>query len=321
MNFIEGTNKPFIKPNNILLYVDTKSNHPHSIKKNNPLACEKRLSNLSSNKEIFDAAAPPYQEALEKAGYSHKLVYQDKASTSTSRKRRRSKPSIWFNPPWAENVATNVGADFLKIVSASFPKGHPLYPLFNRNTVKISYRTTANMAKIISRHNNKLFNKTKEEAPAAKPQKDCNCNKASLPCVMGGKCVPGNVIYEGAVTRHDTGKTEYYTGLSEPSWKLRWNNHKTNFKNDTKANRTATCLSKYVWKLKDKKIQYSMKFKQLARAPSFNPTNNICRLCLTEKYFILFKPESATINHRDEFWSSCRHKTKHLLCQPHKKKS
>jgi hypothetical protein len=202
--------------------VDTKSNRPHSIKKNNPLACERRLSILSSNKEIFDAAAPPYQEAPEKAGYSHKLVYQEKASTSTSRKRRRSKPSIWFNPPWADNVQTNVGADFLKIVSASFPKGHPLYPLFNRNTVKISYRTTSNMSKIISRHNNKLFNKTKDKAPAAKPQKDCNCSKTSLPCVMGGKCVPGNVIYEGAVTRHDTGETEYYTGLSEPSWKLRW---------------------------------------------------------------------------------------------------
>ena len=138
---------------------------------------------------------------------------------------------------------------------------------------------------------------------------------------MGGKCVAGNVIYEGAVTRQDTGQTEYYTGLSEPSWKLRWNNHKTNFKIDTKANRTATCLSKHIWKLKDKQIKYSIKFKQLAKASSFNPVNSTCRLCLTEKYFIMFKPEGATINSRDEFFSSCRHKTKLLLCQPHKKKT
>ena len=114
---------------------------------------------MSSNEEIFDAAAPPYQEALETAGYSHKLVYQDQASTSTSRKRTRSKPTLWFHPPWAENVKTNLGADFLKVVSAFFSKGHPLYKIFNRNRVKISYRTTANMAKIISRHNNKLMSK------------------------------------------------------------------------------------------------------------------------------------------------------------------
>ena len=87
-----------------------------------------------------------------------------------------------------------------------------------------------------------------------KPEKLCNCNKASLPCVMGGKCVEGSVVYEGAVTRLDTGQTEFYTGLSEPSWKLRWNNHKANFKTDTNANRTATCLSKHIWKLKDKKL-------------------------------------------------------------------
>ena len=40
-----------------------------------------------------------------------------------------------------------------------------------------------------------------------------------MPCVMGGACVAGNVIYEGALTRQDTGQTEYYIGLSEPSRK------------------------------------------------------------------------------------------------------
>ena len=141
-----------------------------------------------------------------------------------------------------------------------------------------------------------------------------------MPCVVGGKCVPGNVVYEGAVTRLDTGTTDFYTGLSEPSWKLRWNNHKANFKTDSKANRTATCLSKHIWKLQDKNIKYSIKFKQLAITTSFNPVTSICQLCLTEKYLIMFKPEGATLNSRTEFNSSCRHKTKHLLCQPHRKK-
>ena len=87
-------------------------------------------------------------------------------------------------------------------------------------------------------------------------------------------CVPGNVIYKGAVTRQDTGETEFYTGLSEPNWKLKWNNHKSNFKTNTKANITATCLSKHVWKLKDKNIKYPINFEQLAQAPSFNHVSN-----------------------------------------------
>ena len=136
---------------------------------------------------------------------------------------------------------------------------------------------------------------------------------------MGGKCVQGCVVYQGAVTRHDTGQVDFYTGLSEPSWKLRWGNHKANFKTDTQANRTATCLSKHIWKLKDKNVKYSIQFKQLALAPAYNPVTRICRLCLTEKYLIMFKPEGATINSRSEFYSACRHKEKLLLC--HGKKS
>jgi hypothetical protein len=92
-------------------------------------------------------------------------------------------------------VKTNVGADFLKAVSSSFPKGHPLYPICNRNTIKISYRTTTNMAQMVTRHNTKIMSKSQDTTPDPKPIKECNCNKSNLPCVMGGKCVAGNVIY------------------------------------------------------------------------------------------------------------------------------
>ena len=173
------------------------------------------------------------------------------------------------------------------------------------------------MAEVISRHNKQTSKKSDNIVVSEK--KECNCQKAHLPCIMGGKCVPGSVIYQGAVTRHDTGETDYYTGLSEPSWKLRWGNHKQNFKTDTKSNRTATCLAKHIWKLKDSNINYSLKFKQLAQAPAYNPVTDTCRLCLTEKYFIMFHPEGANINSRTEFFSACRHKSKHLLCTQLKK--
>ena len=169
------------------------------------------------------------------------------------------------------------------------------------------------MSQVISRHNKILTSKTQENVPA---EKDCNCQKSNLPCVMGGKCVPGNVIYQGAVTREDTGHTDYYTGLSQPSWKLRYNNHKQNFKTDTQFNRTATCLSKHIWMLKDQNVKYSLKFKQLVQASPFNPVTGMCRLCLSEMYFIMFKPEGANINNRSEFFAACRHKSRLLLCTP-----
>ena len=170
------------------------------------------------------------------------------------------------------------------------------------------------MGQVISRHNRQVSSQAKEAVTSVK--KDCNCQKANLPCIMGGKCVQGNVIYQGAVTRKDTNHTDYYTGLSEPSWKLRYNNHKQNFKVDTQANRTATCLSKHIWMLKDQNVGYSLKFKQLAQAQAFNPVTGMCRLCLSEKYFIMFKPEGANINSRTEFFGACRHKAKLLLCPP-----
>ena len=59
----------------------------------------------------------------------------------------------------------------------------------------------------------------------------------------GGKCLPGDVVYQGVVTREDNGHTDYYTGLSQPSWKLRYANHKQNFKTDTQGLRAFRILS------------------------------------------------------------------------------
>ena len=59
-----------------------------------------------------------------------------------------------------------------------------------------------NIAQIVSRHNKNLATKIPDKDTPAKP--DCNCQKSNLPCIMGGKCVPGCVVCQGAVTRKDT---------------------------------------------------------------------------------------------------------------------
>ena len=75
---------PYLKPNNTLLYVNKQSNHPPSILKNIPISVNKRLSELSSSAEIFRDSVRPYQEALDKSGYNHKLNYLPNANNENS---------------------------------------------------------------------------------------------------------------------------------------------------------------------------------------------------------------------------------------------
>ena len=67
-NLERDTYKPFIKPNDIPLYVHQHSDHPKAALKNIPAAINRRLSALSSDEEIFASVAPLYQEVLNKAG-------------------------------------------------------------------------------------------------------------------------------------------------------------------------------------------------------------------------------------------------------------
>jgi hypothetical protein len=55
-----------MKPGNTPLYINHNSNHPPPIIRSIPDAINKRLSNISSDKQSFESAVPPYQEALQK---------------------------------------------------------------------------------------------------------------------------------------------------------------------------------------------------------------------------------------------------------------
>ena len=84
--------KPYMKDNHSPLYVDKQSNHPPLILKNIPLGVNRRLSKISANKDIFDKASPPYQEALRKSGYEHILQYEP-PEVQKPKKRLRKKNS------------------------------------------------------------------------------------------------------------------------------------------------------------------------------------------------------------------------------------
>ena len=166
-NLSNVTYKPYRKPNDNLLYVNTSSNQSLQIIKELPTSTAKRLSKNSSSIEIFNSAKVEYENALENSGYhSIKLNYtQTKENKS---KHNRSRNIIWFNPPYSRNVITNVAKSFLNLLDHHFPKSNKLHKIFNRNTVKVSYSYTESISSIISSHNKKLI---KNNVPYTKP---CN---------------------------------------------------------------------------------------------------------------------------------------------------
>ena len=136
-----GLYAPYMKPNDVKNYVHKMSNHPPAVIKNIPKNINDRLCKLSSNEEIFNRAAQPYQEALVRANYDHKLTYyQNNNNNSRKKNRTRTRNRIYFNPPYSKNVKTNIIAEFLKIVR-NFPKHNILAPMMNTNKIKASYKT------------------------------------------------------------------------------------------------------------------------------------------------------------------------------------
>ena len=283
------------------------SNHPRSIKKNIPEAVNKRLSALSSSEEMFKSVSPIFQEALKNAGYNYELKFKPGGTCQNQKKSHTHKRNIlYFNPPFSQGVKTNVGAKFLKLIGKHFPKNNPLSKIINRNTVKMSYRCTPNMSQIISTHNSKILKK--EELSE---KRKCNCSKNNV-CPLGGECLEENVIYQAKVTQiNDPSKTETYVGLCATTFKDRYRNHKSSFKH--RKNSTETMLSRHIWDLKDQNIDYELTWKILDRGKPFSPVSQICNLCTKEKYFILFEPNQATLNKKEELYNYCLHKSSQLL--------
>ena len=70
LDLSSGSYKPYMKENDTPVYVNCGSNHPPVVLKNIPQGVNNRLNRISSSKSVFDSAAPAYQEALSKSGYT-----------------------------------------------------------------------------------------------------------------------------------------------------------------------------------------------------------------------------------------------------------
>ena len=252
-----------------------------------------------------------YQAALEKSGHKYQLKFDPTplANSEEKKKTRTRKNIIWFNPPYSRAVSTNVGKEFLRIMDKHFPPGNPLNKIFNRSKVKMSYRCTANLARTISAHNSKILNEARNRQEREAIKKECDCRTKSE-CPVGQKCLQEGVVYQAKINRSD-GQTDTYIGLTATSFKARWRNHKSSFK--TRNPKNATALSKHVWGLQDQNINYDVSWSIVSKAKPFNAVTGVCQLCNREKYFIIFKPEMASINSRNEIAGPCLHKHGQLL--------
>ena len=256
---------------------------------------------------MFNRASPPFQQALQSSGYQHELSYNPLDITDNNNSRKRSRNIVWYNPPFSQNVTTNVGRAFLVAVNTEFPVGHKLRKIFNRNTVKVSYSCMSSIQQKINAHNTNILRRKEANIES---NKTCNCRNAEL-CPLDKQCLTKSIIYQATVTIDNNRIAGKYVGLTEGTFKTRYANHKSSFKHIGK--RQSTELSKLVWKLKEDNINFNITWRIVRRANSYSNISKKCSLCTWEKYYILYKPDICTLNRRIEILSTCRHAAKYLF--------
>ena len=93
LNLTDGSYYPYRKPYNETLYIDTNSNHPPTIIKHLPAVIGRRISDISSNKELCNKAKPHYESALKRSGHGEKLTYTErkKPAAHTAQNSRKNR--------------------------------------------------------------------------------------------------------------------------------------------------------------------------------------------------------------------------------------
>ena len=305
LNLEEDTYEPFSKPNNTIMYVHSKSNHPSNTLKNIPLGVQNQISDLSKTEEIFNSHVHLYQEALNRAGYNFKLKYcKSERNNKNANKKVRQRKVIYFNPPFSISVETDVGKKILNLVSKCFPKGSHLNKILNRNTLKVTYSCLPNMAARTASNNLSKLRENKEEVIDP-----CTCRKT---CPVGGICKTKNTIYECKLSADN--QIFKYIGKSSTTFIERFRNHKKAIKHKKYSKDSE--LTKKIWQLKNSNTDYSLEWNIRKVTNSYKPGSKFCQLCLEEVYQIIFyKENEILLNERNELWKKCRHKRKFKLNQ------
>ena len=309
-NLNEQTYEPYRKPNNEPVYINIQSNHPPNIIADIPKAISKRLTNISCNKNVFDRNVDIYQTALKNSGFDGKVTYNDQSEQGNNvnieeanQARKRKRVVIWYNPPYSINVKTIIGKIFFKLLQKHFSPTHPMYTIFNKNKIKISYSCFSNMGSIISLHKKYILNSNNTEYG-----RNCN-NRDEFP--LENECLTPRIVYRDDVTNNKIVERKYYYGISDTPFKERYENPKTSFRH--RSHLTTSDFCKYYWKLVGNGTVPTIKF-SIAKSVKGNTIINNRNLCLSEKAFIIRNLDDVNrLNKRSELISKCQHINKRLL--------
>ena len=125
---------------------------------------------------------------------------------------------------------------------------------------------------------------------------------------MDGNCLSECLIYKASVS---TTTNKYYYGTCENTFKERYNNHKCSFRNKSREKNTE--LSKYVWELKEKDINYFINWDIAMKVQKYSCGSQKCDLCICEKLLIARADPNALLNKHDDLVSKCHHRNKFTL--------
>ena len=116
-----------------------------------------------------------------------------------------------------------------------------MYTVLNKNKIKVGYSCFPNMGSIIPLHNKHILNSNSTCY-------GCNCNNREE-CPLENKCLTLGILYKVDVISNKTDEHNYYYGISNTSFKDRYENHKMSFRH--RSHQPTSDLSKYYCNLID----------------------------------------------------------------------
>ena len=106
-------------------------------------------------------------------------------------------------------------------------------------------------------------------------------------------------------------QVETYVGSCATDWKTRKGNHQKSF--DHERYKSETILSSHIWAIRARGSSYTLAWRILDRGAPFNHVTKTCMLCCKERFFIIRRPDLASLNSRQEVGNHCLHIASSLL--------
>ena len=159
----------------------------------------------------------------------------------------------------------------------------------------------------MTKHNKKILREEQANNVA------CNCVRA--PCPMPGaeagrNCKTSDIVYKASIQPDNEEDGERgYIGGTEQQLKDRVAFHRSCMRLEH-LEKTSE-LSKEAHRIRRSGGNYTVKWSILEKSAKFEPGDSYCKLCIAEKYAILFQRDDRTLN--DYKMERCLHKSKAML--------